>query len=151
MKSILGLIMATLCAGSYIATAAQAGPLHDAVKRGDQVQVKRLLGDAANIDARARDGATPLIIAVLTRRDAVARLLIARSAGVNAKRKDGVTPLHAAARTGARVVRAARTRALIVRPLGDVIILMPPLSVTDDEITRLVAGVADAIAEVTGT
>lgn len=104
MKSILGLIMATVCAGLYIATAAQAGALHDAVKRGDQAQVKRLLGDAANIDARARDGATPLIIAVLTRRDAVARLLIARGAGVNAKRKDGVTPLHAAARTGASAI-----------------------------------------------
>jgi ankyrin repeat protein len=64
----------------YVATAAQAGPLHDAVKRGNPAQVKRLLGDAANVDARARDGATPLIIAVLDRRDAVARLLIARGA-----------------------------------------------------------------------
>ncbi len=58
-------------------------------------------------------------------------------------------PYEATARTGHRVIRAARERGLIVRPLGDVIILMPPLSITNDESTRLVAGVAEAIAEVT--
>lgn len=59
------------------------------------------------------------------------------------------TPYDATARTGHRVIRAARERGLIVRPLGDVIILMPPLSITDDEIALLVSGVANAIAEVT--
>ena len=58
-------------------------------------------------------------------------------------------PYDATARTGHRVIRAARERGLIVRPLGNVIILMPPLSITDEESTRLVTGVAEAIAEVT--
>jgi adenosylmethionine-8-amino-7-oxononanoate aminotransferase len=53
------------------------------------------------------------------------------------------------ARTGHQVVLAARRRGLVIRPLGDVIILMPPLSITEDEIALLVGGVADAITEVT--
>jgi len=60
------------------------------------------------------------------------------------------TPYPPGARTGHRVALAARTRAVVVRPLGDTVILMPPLSVTDEEIALLVRVVADAIAEVTG-
>ena len=60
-------------------------------------------------------------------------------------------PYPAADRTGARVVLEARRRGVIVRPLGDVVVLMPPLSITADEIERLVTVVRDAIVEVTGT
>jgi adenosylmethionine-8-amino-7-oxononanoate aminotransferase len=35
-----------------------------------------------------------------------------------------------------------------VRPLGDVVVLMPPLAITARELRRLVAITADAIAEV---
>ena len=59
-------------------------------------------------------------------------------------------PYPAADRTGARVTVEARRRGVIVRPLGDVVVLMPPLSITGDEIDRLVTVVRDAIAEVTG-
>jgi adenosylmethionine-8-amino-7-oxononanoate aminotransferase len=53
-------------------------------------------------------------------------------------------------RVGHRVVLEARRRGVIVRPLGDVIVLMPPLTVTSGEVERIVAAVAEAIAEVTG-
>jgi adenosylmethionine-8-amino-7-oxononanoate aminotransferase len=53
-------------------------------------------------------------------------------------------------RTGHRVILAARRRGVVIRPLGDVIVLMPPLSITDEESATLVAVVAEAIAEVTG-
>ncbi|HEY2386315.1 MAG TPA: adenosylmethionine--8-amino-7-oxononanoate transaminase [Candidatus Binatia bacterium] len=53
-------------------------------------------------------------------------------------------------RTGHRVILAARKRGVVLRPLGDVIVLMPPLSITDEECTTLVAAVAESIAEVTG-
>jgi adenosylmethionine-8-amino-7-oxononanoate aminotransferase len=46
---------------------------------------------------------------------------------------------------GQRVVRKAREREIILRPLGDVIVLMPPLSSTEDEIRHLVASVGWAI------
>lgn len=59
-------------------------------------------------------------------------------------------PYPATDRIGARVTAAARRRGVIVRPLGDVVVLMPPLSITGDEIDRLVTAVRDAIAEVTG-
>ena len=60
-------------------------------------------------------------------------------------------PYPAADRMGARVVLEARRRGVIVRPLGDVVVLMPPLSITADEIERLVTVVRDAIVEVAGT
>ena len=53
------------------------------------------------------------------------------------------------ARMGHRVTLAARERGAIVRPLGDVIVLMPPLSITEDELRRLVGITAEAIAVAT--
>jgi adenosylmethionine-8-amino-7-oxononanoate aminotransferase len=54
------------------------------------------------------------------------------------------------ARIGHQVTLAARERGAIVRPLGDVIVLMPPLAITEDELRRLVAITAEAIAVATG-
>jgi adenosylmethionine---8-amino-7-oxononanoate aminotransferase len=48
---------------------------------------------------------------------------------------------------GARVCAAVRRRGVILRPLGPVVVLMPPLSISDDEIDLLVAATADSIAE----
>jgi len=53
-------------------------------------------------------------------------------------------------RVGHRVIKAARKRGVIIRPLGDIIILMPPLSITDREIDRLVETTRDSIREVLG-
>ena len=44
-----------------------------------------------------------------------------------------------------RVVREARRRGAIVRPLGDVIVLMPPLSITKEDLGRLLGVVAKSI------
>jgi adenosylmethionine-8-amino-7-oxononanoate aminotransferase len=54
------------------------------------------------------------------------------------------------ARMGHHVTMAARERGAIVRPLGDVIVLMPPLSISDRELRRLVAVTAEAITVATG-
>jgi adenosylmethionine-8-amino-7-oxononanoate aminotransferase len=62
----------------------------------------------------------------------------------------GGRPYDAALRMGHRVTLAARARGAIVRPLGDVVILMPPLSIEADVLEELVEIVADAIAEATG-
>jgi len=50
-----------------------------------------------------------------------------------------------ALRLGHRVTLAARERGAIVRPLGDTIILMPPLSITAAELRKLVAIAAESI------
>jgi adenosylmethionine-8-amino-7-oxononanoate aminotransferase len=53
------------------------------------------------------------------------------------------------ARTGHRVTMAARAMGVIIRPLGDVVVLMPPLVITEAELRRLVTVTAAAIAEAT--
>ncbi len=52
-------------------------------------------------------------------------------------------------RTGARVCAEVRKHGIILRPLDDVIVLMPPLSITKQEITRLLTVVEQAIRTVT--
>jgi adenosylmethionine-8-amino-7-oxononanoate aminotransferase len=52
-------------------------------------------------------------------------------------------------RWGRRVCGAAVERGVLLRPLGDVVVLMPPLTTTADEVERIVAVLADAIDEVT--
>jgi adenosylmethionine-8-amino-7-oxononanoate aminotransferase len=56
-----------------------------------------------------------------------------------------------AERMGHRVALAARRRGAIVRPLGDVLVLMPPLSIREADLRRLVSITAEAIAEATAT
>jgi adenosylmethionine-8-amino-7-oxononanoate aminotransferase len=53
------------------------------------------------------------------------------------------------ARIGHRVTLEARARGAMIRPLGDVIVIMPPLSIGPDELRRLVEITAAAIAAAT--
>src|SRR4051794_33937981 len=55
------------------------------------------------------------------------------------------------ARLGHQVTLAARTRGVLIRPLGDVVVLMPPLAITETELRRLVTVTAAAVAEATTT
>ena len=54
-------------------------------------------------------------------------------------------PFDPALKIGQRVVRAARERGVILRPLGNVVILMPPLSISPDELAHLVQVTIDSI------
>ncbi len=60
----------------------------------------------------------------------------------------GPYPYEAA--MGARVCLDMRQRGVILRPLGNVLVMMPPLSITDDEIDRLVEAARASIVEVCG-
>ena len=53
-------------------------------------------------------------------------------------------------RRGRRVCAAAVASGVLLRPLGDVVVLMPPLDVTSAELERIVGVLAGAIAEVVG-
>jgi adenosylmethionine-8-amino-7-oxononanoate aminotransferase len=53
-----------------------------------------------------------------------------------------------AERAGHQVTLAARRRGAIVRPLGDVVVLMPPLAITAQELRRLLSIVSASIEEV---
>src|SRR3954451_7460990 len=79
---------------------------------------------------------------------------IARMPGVAEVRQRGfmcgveLAGFDVAERAGHQVTLAARRRGAIVRPLGDVVVLMPPLAITPAELRRLVTIVGDSIAEV---
>jgi adenosylmethionine-8-amino-7-oxononanoate aminotransferase len=51
-----------------------------------------------------------------------------------------------ALRVGHRVTNEARERGAIVRPLGNTVVLTPPLAISEDELRQLVAITADSIA-----
>ena len=52
-------------------------------------------------------------------------------------------------RMGHRVILEARKRSVIIRPLGDVVVLMPPLAISLEEIDQLCDVVYDSIKQVT--
>ncbi len=64
--------------------------------------------------------------------------------------RESKAPYRLERRMGHRVAMDARRRGLILRPLGNVIVLMPPLSVSLRELTRMVAIVRESIRAVTG-
>jgi adenosylmethionine-8-amino-7-oxononanoate aminotransferase len=82
--------------------------------------------------------------------------------GVSAVRQRGVMvgidlcdpvtggPLDPASRTGHQVAMAARPLGAIIRPLGDTVVINPPLAISSTELTRLVGCVRDAIRRVMG-
>jgi adenosylmethionine-8-amino-7-oxononanoate aminotransferase len=57
----------------------------------------------------------------------------------------------AAARMGHQVTLAARRRGAVIRPLGDVVVLMPPLAIGEEQLRHLVAATAASVAEATAT
>ena len=87
------------------------------------------------------------------------RLLDDRFAGVAAVRDVRVRGLLAgvelaspgpAARWGRRVCAAAVRRGVLLRPLGDVVAVVPPLTITGAEVERIVDVLGAAVDEVTG-
>jgi adenosylmethionine-8-amino-7-oxononanoate aminotransferase len=49
---------------------------------------------------------------------------------------------------GIRVIMEARKRGLIIRPLGDVIVIMPPLSISEGELEEVVEIIYQSITTV---
>jgi len=96
---------------------------------------------------------------VRARADQLASLLGERVAGraaVRAVRQRGLMvgveldPPEPGLRWGRRVCAGAVSRGVLLRPLGDVVVLMPPLTITEDEVIRMVDALDGALDEVTG-
>lgn len=99
MKNMLGRILVGIL---FLTGTAYGGtvPLHEAARKGDTAEVKRLLEAGADVQIRDADGETALHEAAsYGRLDAVTVLLHA-GAVVNAKDDNGYTPLHRAAENG---------------------------------------------------
>jgi len=71
-------------------------PIHDAAHFGTLIQVKALLNQGANKNARDASGWTPLHHAANAGRLSIVQELIKRGARVNSRTANGVTPLHLA-------------------------------------------------------
>ncbi|HPB67682.1 MAG TPA: adenosylmethionine--8-amino-7-oxononanoate transaminase [Candidatus Omnitrophota bacterium] len=63
--------------------------------------------------------------------------------------KASKTPYAGKEKIGIRVCQDVRSRGVILRPLGDVIVLMPPLSVNRSEMDQLLGATYEAIQSVT--
>jgi len=61
-----------------------------------------------------------------------------------------LTEFPLAARMGHRVTLAARARGAMVRPLGDTVVIMAPLNISEADLRALVTITGEAIAEATG-
>lgn len=61
--------------------------------------------------------------------------------------RDAKNPFAAAERRGWRVCQLARDAGVLLRPLGDVLVVMPPLSISVDELDRIVAAIEFGLQE----
>jgi adenosylmethionine-8-amino-7-oxononanoate aminotransferase len=65
--------------------------------------------------------------------------------------KNKKTPFSAFDRIGQKIAMTARTLGLLVRPIGTILILMPPLSATVKELEQMVSILKLAISVVRAT
>jgi adenosylmethionine-8-amino-7-oxononanoate aminotransferase len=66
------------------------------------------------------------------------------------KNKETAEPYPWEERIGVRVCREAKKHGLFLRPLGNVIVIFPPLSISIDELRLLMDGIESSILTVTG-
>jgi adenosylmethionine---8-amino-7-oxononanoate aminotransferase len=70
-------------------------------------------------------------------------------AGVElAKDKQTKTPYDWAEKTGWRVARHARDKGVLLRPLGNVIVIMPPLAISEQNLIKLLEVIKSAIIKI---
>jgi len=90
---VLSLLLAMLLSGCVT-------PLENAASRGDVTEVRRLLGNGANVNAADSDGETVLMRAAAQGYAAVVQQLLDKGADVNAQTHYGYTALLFAAENG---------------------------------------------------
>jgi ankyrin repeat protein len=99
MRELLALLVLEFAATVAVADNLD-NRLFDAIASGNKIAVEQALADGADVDSRARDQATLLMIAALDDQPAIAELLLSRGADVMARNSGGFTSLHAAAFSG---------------------------------------------------
>jgi adenosylmethionine-8-amino-7-oxononanoate aminotransferase len=66
------------------------------------------------------------------------------------KNKETREPYPAEDRTGWRVALDAREKGVFLRPLGDCIVIMPPLAISEENLTAMLNRIDESIVIVTG-
>jgi uncharacterized protein len=92
--------LALLCLSAVVLTAAGPSEVADAVMRGDQAAVEKLVAQHADVNAPQADGATALHWAVFRSDQAMVDLLLRAGANPKAANRDGSTPLWLASING---------------------------------------------------
>ncbi len=98
----------------------------------------------ANVNARAVELADLLALHIAD--DPAVREIRQRGLMVGVE----LAPPRDGLRWGRRVCAAAVERGVLLRPLGDVVVIMPPLTITGPELERITTVLRDAINEVCG-
>jgi ankyrin repeat protein len=109
MKRVSKIVLLCLAAG--ILSAAGPSEVADAVMRGDQTAVEKLVAQHADVNAPQADGATALQWAAFRSDKALVDLLIRAGANPKAANRDGATPLWLASINGNAAIVAALLKA----------------------------------------
>jgi hypothetical protein len=88
-------------------TADRTAALREAARRGDETELRRLLGEKVNIDARDARGRTALMLAVRSGQKEAVTTLLAAGADPNAADTSGATPLQVALADAHSAIAAA--------------------------------------------
>ncbi|MGI9338090.1 MAG: ankyrin repeat domain-containing protein [Gammaproteobacteria bacterium] len=89
--------------------------LHFAARNGDIAQVKRLIDDGADVNAKMEEDVTPLFVAALSGHAEITKALIEAGADINAKTDGDLTILHVAIVHG-----QTRTALVLIKEKADV-------------------------------
>jgi len=123
----------------------------DAMMRGDQAALRRLVQQKADVNAAQVDGATALHWAVYRDDVEAVRLLLNAGASVDVANREGVTPLYMAAAYGhpamIEMFLKAGANAKQMGPAGDTLVMLSARSGNPDAIRLLLEAGADVNAK----
>ena len=143
-------ILLLLCASSATFAAVSAD-VADAVMRGDQAALRKLLQQKADVNAPQIDGATALHWAVYRDDLEAARLLTGAGAKPDAANREGITPLYLASVYGKTLMietlLEARSDAKQKGPHGETLVMLAARSGNPDAIKLLLQAGADVNAK----
>ncbi len=139
----------TMVAVLFAIATAQAGPLHEAARKGDADAAKRAVERGAQLEETDASGEPPLLIAALAGQVEVVRLLLDAGADLHASNTGGLTALHAAAYGGhAEVVRLLIARGGAVNESKNFYQMSPLHAAAEEGHAEVVALLLDAGANI---
>lgn len=100
MKQFFRFLFFGFCLLTASAQSANDSPLYQAIEKGDAATVEALLAKGADINAKDKNGGTPLLFATALGNKELTKLLLARGADATARTSSGESLLHNAALRG---------------------------------------------------
>jgi ankyrin repeat protein len=140
-----------LCTATFPVFAAGSAGVADAMMRGDQAALRRLVLQRADVNAAQVDGATALHWAVYRDDLEAVRLLLNAGARIDVANREGVTPLYMAAAYGLPAIIEALLKAGADAkqqgPNGETLVMLTARSGSPDAIRLLLEAGADVNAK----